>query len=583
MAPRKRYNSQRSKTLKKSNSDDVPPEHDVTSLTEDRSSLMSSSDAVQAGLKALELVTLVSVYSPISQLTLSPVFGSIPASIFHQRLAMVGVFLGLILAPYTGERILHVASSVLPVLVFCIPTMQFFLTRYCAHLGTTYGPLATETMTYFPMIVLSVLCASVGLTSLLTAKFSKDSRTTLGAGFTIFSIFTGAQKVAKYVIATNAGSSLIFTRCGLQYILATFYALVLPSQLLLLAIPPLLHSAAFNFHVPLAQNMAALQTHLAARDWSLLARQESLTGYISILDNLSDGYRVMRCDHSLLGGEWLPDHQGRLLGFKEPIYPVFVTLEAVRLVIPDLSIRQDSASSERGKALVIGLGVGTTPAALVAHSISTTVLEIDPAVHDFATRFFHLPTNVTTIVGDAVEYVEREHKKQALKYDYMIHDVFTGGAEPVALFVEEFLHGLHTMLKPEGIIAINYAGDLLLNSANMVVNTIKSVFPTCRLFRDDPRNEASPTDFTNMIIFCLKSSRQIDFRQPVEADFLGSIARQHRLLPQNEIPSDYFDNPRTKILKRSNMHELDAFQVESAVGHWNVMRTVLPEFIWENW
>ena len=46
----------------------------------------------------------------------------------------------------------------------------------------------------------------------------------------------------------------------------------------------------------------------------------------------------MRCDHSLLGGEWLI--KGARNSMPEPIYGVFVMLEAVRLVevekpIPD--------------------------------------------------------------------------------------------------------------------------------------------------------------------------------------------------------------------------------------------------------
>ena len=67
-------------------------------------------------------------------------------------------------------------------------------------------------------------------------------------------------------------------------------------------------------------------------------RRESVTGYVSVLDNTEAGYRVMRCDHSLLGGEWQKapkglEHLARG-GFKEPIYAVFVLLEAVRLVEP---------------------------------------------------------------------------------------------------------------------------------------------------------------------------------------------------------------------------------------------------------
>lgn len=40
------------------------------------------------------------------------------------------------------------------------------------------------------------------------------------------------------------------------------------------------------------------------------------------------------------------------------------------------------------------------------------------------------------------------------KYDYIVHDVFTGGAEPIELFTVEFLEGLKSLLKDDGAIAI---------------------------------------------------------------------------------------------------------------------------------
>ena len=69
---------------------------------------------------------------------------------------------------------------------------------------------------------------------------------------------------------------------------------------------------------------------LEREGYALLARQESVTGYISVLDNVKEGFRVMRCDHSLLGGEWLKQEAGSIL--REPVYAIFVMLEAVRLV-----------------------------------------------------------------------------------------------------------------------------------------------------------------------------------------------------------------------------------------------------------
>lgn len=100
-----------------------------------------------------------------------------------------------------------------------------------------------------------------------------------------------------------------------------------------------------------------------------------------------------------------------------------------------------------------GLGIGTTPAALMQHGIDTTIVEIDPVVHDFATKYFGLPTAHTKVIQDAVTYASFA-AEAGQKYDYVVHDVFTGGAEPVELFTFEFLTHLHTVLKPGGVIAI---------------------------------------------------------------------------------------------------------------------------------
>ena len=103
-----------------------------------------------------------------------------------------------------------------------------------------------------------------------------------------------------------------------------------------------------------------------------------------------------------------------------------------------------------------GLGIGTTPTALITHGIQTTVVEIDPVVHDFATEYFGLPTNHTSIIEDAITFIDRAQStvSEEHSYDYIIHDVFTGGAEPVDLFTREFIGGLSNVLKPEGVIAI---------------------------------------------------------------------------------------------------------------------------------
>lgn len=90
-----------------------------------------------------------------------------------------------------------------------------------------------------------------------------------------------------------------------------------------------------------------------------------------------------------------------------------------------------------------------------------------------------------------------------------------------------------------------------------------------------------------MVIFCRKSVENFTFRKPVEADYLGSQFRKYEMQPKHEIDTALFnkriEDGKIEILKREDTKRLEAFHRKSAVGHWRVMRTVLPDEIWNNW
>lgn len=56
------------------------------------------------------------------------------------------------------------------------------------------------------------------------------------------------------------------------------------------------------------------------------------------------------------------------------------------------------------------------------------------------------------VTRDAVAYAEQI--SNTIQYDFIIHDVFTGGAEPIPLFTREFLSSLKDSLNAKGSIAI---------------------------------------------------------------------------------------------------------------------------------
>jgi hypothetical protein len=563
---------------------------DLAAKAKDETWLNTAKEKAALYIQAVVLLILMAIYSSVSQLSLSPVYGSIPSSIHHAKLMNAACFIGWSMNRSVPRR----ANCWLPVIAAYIPVLQFYLAPASSPLGATWGPLATELLTLFPLTVVSVACVGNYIEEAFAGNLPS------WPGLLSYGIYKLAEHYSSTYLNNHIGSSVIFTRLGLQAVLFLSYTLFSPSKLILSTLPAVLHFAVLNSHVPTAAALARANSTLLASSYTLLARKESLTGYISVLENTASGFRVLRCDHSLLGGEWvhlksLPQFASNLVA--EPIYGVFAMLEAVRLVTVPAPVPDSEA-----RALVIGMGIGTTPAALVAHGVRTTVVEIDPAVVDFAHEYFALPEEgkgLDTVVEDAVTFAERAAVAAAAattagkgveagRYDYIVHDVFTGGAEPVALFTLEFLSSLAALLKPSGVIAINYAGDFALPPPAVVTKTIREVFPSCRIFREHPRDDESlrktGSDFTNMVFFCTKLSGGVEFRAPTGRDLLNSPSREQFLMPRHEVrDEDFLVGMEEGILMRNDTSKLEKWHRQSAVGHWGVMRTVLPREVWEYW
>ncbi|ERF69111.1 hypothetical protein EPUS_01067 [Endocarpon pusillum Z07020] len=540
--------------------------------------------------KALQLIILAAVYSPVSWLSLTAVYGSVPSALYHNLGKYLSSLIGFLGWKQLRKILPPDIARWLPAFAFWIPTLQFSLFKYSSALGPLYGPVITELLTYYPLTLLSLFAAG---TFLDEVDFSGLGSTVAEQGPSVgtYFVFTTIEKIAKSILFRNMGSNIVMSRIGLQVIIAIMYALAIPKAVLWPIIPSIAFTMTYNVHNPLQRTTNVLNSTLQLHNFTLIDRQESITGYISVLDNSAAHYRVMRCDHSLLGGEWkIPLRKGsKPARAQEPIYAIFTMLEAVRLV--ETNNGQPRRPDPESTALNIGLGIGTAPGALIAHGINTTIVELDPVVYDFAVKYFGLPSNHTPIIGDAVHLVQDAQARNiTTKYDYIIHDVFTGGAEPVDLFTQEFLSGLKYLLKEDGVIAINYAGDLSLPSASHVIRTIFSVFRVCRIFREALPEEApseKTEDFTNMVIFCTHPSSEnkpLTFRQPILADFLESGARQQSLFPRPEleIKKEVFEL-EGPVLKRGQTRQLERWHRRSAVGHWRIMRTVLPDVVWENW
>jgi hypothetical protein len=544
--------------------------------------------------RAAALLLIAGFASSVSQVNLSPVYGSIPASLHHQR-TMVFTAVAALVARLGLKK--YVSADLAPyvaVIAYWAPVIQFFLFQQSAQLGVEYGPFIIESLTYFPLMFLSMWAAADLLDVIDLSQFNLPASMSevLIPTASYFTLSTAA-KVSSSLIPNFIGTSAYFTRIGMQLLLASASAFLTPNRLILLAFPAILHTLWANpHHVSTHGVTLANSTLQLTQNYTLLARQESVTGYISVLENHADNaFRLLRCDHSLLGGEWLvtPSAYSKGQRQRESIFAVFVLLEAVRLIEPPTPIPSASKT-----ALVIGLGIGTAPNALIAHGIATTIVELDPVVHYYATEYFALSPNHTAVIADATSYVASESVSNPSSFNMIIHDVFTGGAEPVYLFTLEFMKGLYDLLTEDGAVAINYAGDLSLGSTKLVLNTIHAVFPACRLFRDTAAPESlkeGEPDFINMVIFCVKDDagrgrHAVQFRDATVGDYLGSIARKNFLQPQESLEVKYEflgEKEGGKVMGNKDVGDLERYHDEGAVSHWRIMRTVLPDGVWEMW
>lgn len=308
----------------------------------------------QANTKQLSagvaLLVLTAFSSPVFVLNLAPVYGALPPHIFHNYGVGVAAACGYFLSERVSKQFTRRTLCLLPVLAFWLPTIQYIFLQGSSFLGNPAGPLITDFLIFYPLVTLAVICARKLIpTALRLERYGGlvyDHAPLVG----FYVVWSMAEGFIKGFLSRFIGYTFFLSRSGLQLFIAALYAAAIPSKWLVLAIPSLLFSLTSNVHLPLGHATSSLNSAIHDEGFVLLARQDSVTGYISVLENLEDNYRVMRCDHSLLGGQWTGPASNYHPTVKDPVYAVFTMLEAVRLVENDQGESRPDANS---RALVM--------------------------------------------------------------------------------------------------------------------------------------------------------------------------------------------------------------------------------------
>lgn len=314
--------------------------------------LMTLGTAAHQAVKTIAALSLAALCERLCKLSLSPIYGALPSEvdvILHTTIFTASV---LTVLGEAAEKNLKDCQKLTPFLGYQAPIMLPIVAQLSSGLGPYWGPLTAYASTSFP-ILFTLLAGNVLLyrrAIFQTVRIPAwlENNTLLNGGVRrasvivltyVFLLLLRAFEKAAILISssliTDSIGGILSSRYGTQAFLAALWAFLAPFKwAAALGVLPLLQVFIFSPHIPAMHNCAIANATLQTAGWSLVARQESVTGYISVLDNVRDGFRVMRCDHSLLGGEWRNKPEGHPAKVNDPIYSIFVMLEAVRLVEP---------------------------------------------------------------------------------------------------------------------------------------------------------------------------------------------------------------------------------------------------------
>jgi hypothetical protein len=183
-----------------------------------------------------------------------------------------------------------------------------------------------------------------------------------------------------------------------------------------------------------------------------------------------------------------------------------------------------------------------------------------------------MPKGSNVYLYDAKSFLN-EAKYPAI-YDFILHDVFTGGIVYPSLFSIESLDRIRFLLKEDGVLALNFVGIPNSIATYTVHTTILTKFQYVKCFLENPMEKT----FQNIVFFA--SNRDIDFN--FNQNIPRNVDASYKMMKDIFIKMDgnfcsEFKNAEPISDRRNPLHEL---QYESAIEHWNVVRHVIKQDIW---
>jgi predicted membrane-bound spermidine synthase len=478
---------------------------------------------------------------------IGPVFG---VSLFVWSALLAVTLASLAIGYYAGgvlvdraptPRLIGLVVVAAGILLALVPVFSQTVLRSAESLGPRGGPLLSATVLFAPS-----LCV-LGMVGPIAVRLATTDLRAAGHG-------TGAVYAVSTVgslVGTLVTAFILIPAFGTRQILVGTAGLLTVTGGVSLAVRR--RPAALAAVLVPAFASFAPQSPLPA-DIQVVDQSQSLYGLLQAIDDRGRNFRLLRADHSIIGAQFLGDHSA---GFS-----FLHLLEAVQFLRPQAK-----------DLLQIGLGIGSLPTVLERRGVRADVVEIDPAVVRFARTYFGFSTRGETFVEDARTFLRRSDRR----YDFIVHDTFTGGTTPEHLLSLEVIARIHELLRPGGVLALNFVGYQDGPNAEAtwaVARTLRAVFPKVRTFRDSAPSDR-PDSPTNLIFFA--SDDALEFLIPPNARFENSLCEQVLRSFQNwEVLTQVPNGP----LITDGLNPLARLQIAVAEAHFYAMNELLPIAVW---
>lgn len=444
---------------------------------------------------------------------------------------LIALALGYLIGGYWADRARHTGLSLIialsGLLTLLVPWLTGPVLLATDPLGLRLGTFVSTLVLFTPSLLMlgmvgpfAVKLITASLDGVGTSTGSIYAVSTIGS--VIGTLFLG------FYLFPQVGSREIFIGLGIGLLLLALCVIYFErkrTKPTIAGIPVVLLTVSGTMLLP----AIAESGRLFSTDPNLQIRfeQESLYGWVRVIDHPSENYRLLTMDASTIGAASI-SHGENALAYQKIV-------EFLPALTPDIK-----------HALLIGQGAGHMAMTLKRFGIKTDTLEIDPAVAKAAHKFFGFEPTGKTIIGDA----RYEIRKLAGPYDLIIMDIFTGGSEPAHLLTVETVQQLQSLLSKQGMLTLNFV-SFLEEGKNIalasVAKTLGQVFPYQQLFISEPGH-----DFNDFIF--LASQREIQ----LESEKLDT--HQSNWLKQRKLTVDHSYG----VLLTDNLNPLEQLQTRKS-------------------